>query len=291
MNEIPRTSGRRSWHSDNAATRDPMIALQDRLSVALIATPRKVLHTCRSDETLAEVMARNREGFDYFPVIDSTPHQREQIIGLVELIPFLRGKEPKGIVHEMMHRLCEDNLIGANAGILTFVKAADRNSCRLVMSGGEISGLVTLSDLQQLPVRAALFALITHVEMTMADAIRREFDGSNGWLDLLSQRRKDEIEKWRRAAAAVDNLVDDLLLTGFGDKKNIILKSPGFPGAWKTFDSDMNEAKGLRNSLAHANHYAATREAAAKVCDTVRRIEHWIAQLSEWPSKQAPGGD
>jgi hypothetical protein len=53
----------------------------------------------------------------------------------------------------------------------------------------------------------------------------------------------------------------------------------------------MNEAKGLRNSLAHANDYAATREAAAKVCDIVRRIEHRIAHLSEWPSKETPGGD
>jgi hypothetical protein len=62
-----------------------------------------------------------------------------------------------------MRALPEENLIGADAGILSFVKGADRRGCRLVMSGAEISGLVSLSDLQKLPVRATvLFALITH---------------------------------------------------------------------------------------------------------------------------------
>jgi hypothetical protein len=268
-----------------------MKSLQDQLPVALITTPRHALLTCRSDETLAAVIARNEGGFDYFPVIDAAKRRRERIVGLIELVPYLQGKKPEGIVREQMEPLSEDNMIGADAGILTFVKSADRIGCRLVMAGAEISGLVTLSDLQQLPVRAALFALITHVEMTMADAIRREFKSSNAWLDLLPQRRRDQIEKWRSAAVATDNLVDDLLLTGFGDKKNIIQKSPSFTQTWKTFDDDMIEAKGLRNSLAHANHYAATREAAVKVCNIVRRIEHWIAQLSQWPPMHAPGGD
>ncbi len=291
MNEPLALPVRGACSSSDAPTHDPMTALQDRLSVALIATPRKAFQTCRSDETLAEVMARNDEGFDFFPVTNATQHGREQIIGLINLVPHLGDKTPVGVVREHMDPLSEDNLIGANAGILSFVKSADRNGCRLVMSGAEISGLVTLSDLQQLPVRAALFALITQVEMTMTDAIRREFDSSNRWLDLLSQPRRGEIDKRRRSAIATNNFVDDLLFTGFGDKKNIILKSPRFPRAGTTFDSDMTEAKDLRNRLAHANQYAATREAAAKVCKTVRTIEYWIAQLSEWPSTQVATED
>jgi len=51
-----------------------------------------------------------------------------------------------------MQPLSEDNLIGADAGILAFVKMADRHSCRLVIAGSEITGLVSLSDVQQLPV-------------------------------------------------------------------------------------------------------------------------------------------
>lgn len=278
------------WPS-TAAEPHLMKSLQDRLPVALIATPRRDLRTCQSDETLEKVMARNREAFDYLPVTDAAQRERERIIGLIELVPYLRGKKPEGTVEEQMERLSEDNVIGADAGILTFLRSADRNSCRLVMSGEKISGLVNLSDMQRLPVRAALFALITHVEMTMADAIRRELNGSDEWKNRLSKKGRDEVDIKHRAAIAADNLVDDLSCTGFGDKKNIILKSPSFPELWRTFDSDMIEARDLRNNLAHANNYAATRDAAAKVCGTVRKIEHWIQRLSNWPSKEAPGGD
>src|SRR5260370_1921225 len=122
MNEIHASSVGRSRHSKYATTQDPLTAFQDRLSVARIATPRHALHTCRSDETMAEVMARNDKGFDYLPVIDAAQHSRKQIIGLVELVPYLRGKVPEGIVDEKMCPLFEAHLIGANAGMLTFVK-------------------------------------------------------------------------------------------------------------------------------------------------------------------------
>lgn len=236
-------------------------------------------------------MGRNREGFDYFPVIDAAQGERERIIGLINLVPYLRGKAQEGIVQEQIDPLSEDNLIGANAGILTFVKTADRVGCRLVMSSADISGLLNLSDLQRLPVRAALFALITNLEMTMEAAIRREFTAPDKWKKLLSEDRLHEINRKRKAAEAADNLVDDLLLTGFADKSNIIRRSPSFPEAWGAFESEMTEARELRNNLAHANEYAATRDAAAKVCNTVRNIEHWIAHLTAWPSTQTRGGD
>jgi hypothetical protein len=260
-------------------------------SEIIIATPREALASCRSDATLAEVMARNHDGFDYFPVIDADQPEREQVIGLVELVPYLRGKKPEGVVNEHLWRLCEDNLIGADAGILTFVKAADQYPCRLVMSGTEISGLVSLSDLQQLPVRAALFALITHIEMTMADAIRRDCDGSDRWKRRLSKDRLDKVESKQKATIAADNDVDELLLTQFCDKTTIIRKSERFTESKGKFEHEMNEAQELRDNLAHANEYAATREEAAKVCDTVRKIEQWIALLSQWPSPQVATKD
>src|ERR1700722_8340286 len=194
------------WPS-RAAESHLMKSLQNSLPVTLIATPRDALLTCRSDEAVTAVMARNGGGFDYFPVIDAAEFGRERIVGLIELVPYLRGAKSEGIVDERMDPLSEDNMIGADAGILTFVKSADRNSCRLVMSGAEISGLVTLSDLQQLPVRAALFALITHPELTMAEAIRREFDGRDQWKSRLSEERLARVLSKRDKAKTADTLL------------------------------------------------------------------------------------
>ena len=62
----------------------------------------------------------------------------------------------------------EDIVIGADASIIDFVTTADERQTRLVVSGDRVAGLVSLSDLQQLPVRAALFTLITRLEIAMA---------------------------------------------------------------------------------------------------------------------------
>jgi hypothetical protein len=63
--------------------------------------------------------------------------------------PRARSRHHRGdldiLVRHHMRPLSEENLIGADAGILDFVRDADRQRCRLVISGREIGGLVTLS--------------------------------------------------------------------------------------------------------------------------------------------------
>ncbi len=132
------------------------------------------------------MVTRNQGGFDYFPVVECADAFPERVIGLVELAPFMHGATPRGCVRDQMRPLSEENLIGADASILAFIRNADQQECRLVVSGPEISGLVSLSDLQRLPVRAALFAMVTHLEITMAHAIRSECNRSEDWLIRLS---------------------------------------------------------------------------------------------------------
>jgi hypothetical protein len=270
------------WATRSSASPEMVASFQSHLPIHLIATPRHTLHTCHKTERLAEVMARNTERFDYFPVTGETMDDRQQIIGLLELVPYFEGKPAEGLVQDLMRPLSEDNLIGADAGILAFVRDADRTPCRLVMAASHISGLVSLSDLQRLPVRAALFALITHAEMTMADAIRREFSSSDGWKARLSDGRRQNVDEKRKASTTGNNFVDELLFTQLIDKVIIILKSPHFNADKSVFEHDLRAVNRLRDNLAHANEYAATRDAAALVCCTVRVAERWIGWLNNW---------
>ena len=83
-------------------------------------------------------------------------------------------------------------------------------------------GLVSISDLQRLPVRAALFALITGFEMIMADFIRQRYSEDGDWLKLLADKRQRKIEDEKSKAKADDSYVDMLLFTQFCDKKEIV---------------------------------------------------------------------
>lgn len=137
-----------------------------------------------------------------------------------------------------------------------------------------------------------LFAIITHAEMTMADAIRREFGGTDGWMERLSEDRQKKIRCQYDRADSHDNAVGLLLFSQFAGKVSAIKKRPLFTAGKNKFESDMQTAQKLRDKLAHANDYAASRDAAAQVCATLRMIEHWIAQLSAWPASAstAAGG-
>ncbi|MDE0173059.1 MAG: hypothetical protein OYH76_06450 [Defluviicoccus sp.] len=254
----------------------------DWLPVRLIATPRSSLRTCRSDADLAEVLANNVETFDHLPVVRVSEDATETIIGLLDIPGVRAATAPRGAVNGWMHPISENILIGADASILDFVLGADRQRCRLVVSGSEISGLVSLSDLQKLPVRAALFATITHCEITMASAIRREFRDSDAWLDRLSNDRQSKIREEIATSTNDDGFVNSLLFTQFGDKVRIIRKSPRFQWSRTKFKKEMGMVEKLRNWIVHANDYASTPSAAEEVCRTVRARDKWVDRLTQW---------
>jgi hypothetical protein len=249
-------------------------AFEEGLPVRLIAMLRRDFKTCGPDENLEAVAARNQEAFDYLPVVE-----RERIIGLLKLVDRTDGR---GLVRHKMDPLSEANLIGADASILTFIRRADQHGCRLVVAGERIFGLVSLSDLHRLPVRAALFGMVTHLESEMMKAIQREFNDSDEWIQRLPPARRNKINEEINKAKSEDVFVDRLLFTQFIDKVTIIRKSASFLFSGDTFEDDLRQVQSLRDKVAHANDYATTEEAATQVCKTVRLMDRWIAELSDW---------
>src|SRR6202007_1901692 len=55
--------------SEEASSGGSTTKLHSRLPVGLIATPRGAFSTCMPDEPLGAVIERNREVFDFFPVV------------------------------------------------------------------------------------------------------------------------------------------------------------------------------------------------------------------------------
>jgi CBS domain-containing protein len=260
-------------------------ALQKGLTVSLIATGRAAFEFCVRDERLADVVGRNRKNqFDFLPVVDAATNNvatSGKIIGLVHISAYRNGTKIDGRISAVMQPLSEENLIGADASILTFVRDADRHRCRLIVSGHEISGLVTLSDLQRSPVRAALFGLVTHLEIIMTEVIRRESGGTDDWFDRLSPGRQQKVREEIYKAQRTDRFVDALLFTQIVDKATIIRRSPRLING-KIREREVKKIEMLRNSLAHANDYAQSPDAAKQTCEAVRLIETWSKHFSQW---------
>ena len=60
-------------------------------------------------------------------------------------------------VSDEMEALSEENIVSSGASVLTFIETADYHPCRLVLRKTAIDGIITISDLQRLPVRPVLF--------------------------------------------------------------------------------------------------------------------------------------
>ncbi|HEV3074021.1 MAG TPA: hypothetical protein VHB47_06340 [Thermoanaerobaculia bacterium] len=264
---------------------DALTVFQESLPVQLIATGRSEFKTCFPEEALSEVVDRNRtHGFDHLPVVSRGAQGRETVIGVLEVMSLMSGPVPDFAVDDCKEALGEQHLIGADAGILTFIRSADRHPFRFVVSGHEISGLVTLSDLQRISVRAALFAMVTHLELTMAEVIRQRSSQLEAWIGRLPKERAQKVQRKLARAKREDTYVDELLYTEFCDKVTLITKDWPFPKdrsiSKKVFKKDMRALEKLRNSIAHASDFAATREAARHLCERVRRADRWTRSLA-----------
>lgn len=258
------------WANPGDAGPGALKRVQRSLTVDMVMTPRANLQTCRRDETVREVMDRNTEMFSFLPVVDG----EERFLGLYWAARWFRETAPSQPIGDDFEPFSEDVVIGADASIIDFVKTADSRPTRLVVSGDGVAGLVSLSDLQQLPVRAALFTLITRLEMSMADRIAQEWgaDDATGWLELLSEKRGGSIQTAISRAKKEDGFVSEISFSQLSDKATIIRKKQLIPGTKTSLKRDFNAIVRLRDDIAHANYYAETPLAAGNVCAAVRTI-------------------
>lgn len=272
------------WARSGADPPHTLSDYQESIPIELIATPRRDFRICRRDDRVCGLVDRySYDQIDHLPVMDGQSGPDGSIVGVFPVAELARSGGAEGSVGERMEPLREEHLIGADASILSFVRGAEARPFRLVISGPEIIGLVSISDLQRLPVRAALFALVTLLELVMAEAIQRRLPDSDAWMELLSEGRRGKVHEQEERGRGSDTLVDRVLYTQFCDKVTIIAKMDG-PRNWslEPFDCDMRGAQDLRDELAHANEYAASLDAARKVCQLVRAMDPWIHTLTEW---------
>lgn len=248
---------------------DPFWHLHDGLTVSMIMTDRNDLLTCSLQEPIASVMMRNDGPYSFLPVKDE-----DKFIGLLEARKFFGVNADRTLVAEHFTPINESVLIGIDTPIQDFLMTADDHPCRLVVSKKGVAGLVTISDIQKLPVRAALFAMITGLEMEMISAIRSSLPLEAYWLRLLTPERVAYLAERADKAKAGDTWVDILLFTQFSDKTTIIRKSKllGDVNSGRKLQAMFDRIRDLRDNVAHANSIGDTEAQEMEVASIVRDI-------------------
>jgi len=271
------------FNTDDHSGLEALERVQRSLTVNLIMAPRNDFAVCRCDEKHSDVAAKNLErNYSFFPV-EVEDDNGKRILGLYDAQRWFESEAPENLIGDDFKKFSEDLVIGADASIIDFVKEADEHPTRLVVSRNGVAGLVSLSDMQLLPVRAALFTLITLLEMTMARRIKERFSDPKEWLVKLSEDRRARIEEQICKAKKVDQFVSEVAFSQLKDKSRIIVNERLIYGeeSKKSLNKKFEKIRELRDDIAHANNYAASPSEARKTCRTVRSISGIIQSLSK----------
>lgn len=228
---------------------------------------------CRADDDAAEVMQRSELlGFDCIPVKEA-----DHIVGVLER----NGGVAAGCARDHMRALHDGLLVGAEEPLKGFIALLVNTPHRLVVRGSRIEGIVTSSDVHKLPVRLLAFALVTHLEMTMAAVIARKWE-SDEWLELLKDGRQAKVKE-KFEELRTENFDPPLIeVTDFSDKRDVLAKKGilTVPSKGKAI-RDFKRIEELRNSVAHAATYAQSEEQFAEFVELLELTEAWIGRLSD----------
>ena len=222
---------------------------------------------------LAEVLARPAFAiFDCIPVRDGGG----RVIGVLER----NGRNVAGQARSVMRPLDDALLVAADEPLKEFIPLLVESPHRLVVArGARIEGIVTSSDVHKLPVRLLAFALVTHLEMTMAELIRRT-STNDDWLDGLGEGRRARVSQ-KLADLRLKNIDPPLLeLTDFCDKRDVLAKKGllGTPKAKAV--KQLKQIEDLRNTVAHAATYAQDADQFHEFVRLLELTEAWIRRLS-----------
>ena len=148
-----------------------------------------------------------------------------------------------------------DDLVADTANLIEVVKSLAINQQCFVTILDRVGAIITLSDLEKPPMRMFLFGMITIIEMSMTEFLRKQYP-ENSWQKLLSARRIEIATKLQEERNRRGQHVDLLDCLQFGDKGWILTydeelrKSLGQKSR-KEARTAIKEFETLRNNLAH----------------------------------------
>jgi hypothetical protein len=168
----------------------------------------------------------------------------------------LRADGDSGECGSNMRALSRDQVVEGTAPLTEVIQILTRHKHCFLSLLSSVTGVATRADIQKPVGRMWLFGMITIVEMSLTDRLRRAWPGGS-WSGLISPGRLEKTKALmdeRRRRGQHCELEDCLQLS---DKVQILIQSPnqledfGFKtkGAAKRV---IKELESLRNNLAHS---------------------------------------
>lgn len=258
-------------------------ALQAQLIVDQIMTPRDAFLCALEGQTVAEAFEHVPDIYDALPVIegDDPKDPAAEVVGIIDRREVVPGGMRQSVVTHMQEH--QGGGIPRTVPLLEFAETGRVDQLTFVTADNpsDVCGLVTIQDLQRLPVRIALFAALTDFEEDIAALLDLAAPDPSEWRTLAHDPHGTiaaEIEKGLTRAARRDDLGSPILTLSFGIKLALLegLKNSGRLAGTRI--PNLHDIRDVRNDIAHGIPFERI-ESVPKAAQALRDLHSSVKTL------------
>ncbi|MFB3431815.1 MAG: CBS domain-containing protein [Phycisphaerales bacterium] len=257
-----------------------MDILEEGITVEMIMT--EPAHCVDPDKPVSSVLEDPElSGFDCFPVRAQAENGNLSIIGAVFRSD---DRQPNLPAKEAMRPLHQVPLVGSRDSVDRLIRLMHERKeyYFLVLHESRVSGIVTRSDLDRLPVRLLLISRIVHAEQIMTMILNRCAETRSDWFAQLSGGRQKAVrgvQDRNRASGDDLELIECLYLC---DKLTLLDRLAGL----REVKQSLSSMEKLRNRLMHAREADDDDESLAKMIERAVKIDQAIELMEQHLAEQ-----
>jgi hypothetical protein len=198
----------------------------------------------------------------------------------------LRDELSGGMCSDFLHSFDEQVTLEASAGMPTVIKALEDTERIFLTIFGVVAGLLRKEDLEKPAARMWLFGMISVIEMSVTEAIKKRFK-DDSWQGLVSPARllkAQALFEERKESNVPCDLISCLQLIDKGTvfMKDLKLRSTTVYESRRSGERDVKRIVRLRNHLAHSHHLMPDNwDAILTLAKRFQRIVSNVSNIDE----------
>lgn len=186
-----------------------------------------------------------------------------------------------------------DVVISDSTPVANIVNVLDGNEFVFVISGNQVTGIITKADINKPPVRIYIFGTISLLEMHLNLWISHYYH-NNSWTGEIPVERMAIANRVYEKRKGNNQELSLLECLQFCDKKELLSKSEDFLNVFgftkKSFQEFLRRAEDIRNELAHSQNSIISNLEWNKFFKTLSTAETFLIQSDTEVEKKAKEG-
>lgn len=260
----------------------PYLLVAGSISVVEIATPLTIRVSPRTNlAAVLEELTMSPQN-DWFCLV----RDELRLYGYLAMDDDAFQAPLEGTAGERATPITADLMVAASTSLLDLPALFLKNYFFFILTGNEITHVVSFQDMDRLPMKLCLFSLVMELESKLLELLSTDRASLERYLSCLSSdrlKKAQDLCKMKYKDGTPERL---LLCTTFIDKKQILRQVPELASRLpfrsnNEIDRVFKRIENVRNQIAHGDSVIAVLSTPEEFNDYVNELQGIIVALSE----------